>query len=200
MFDTSSCEGVKCGRKEFPLVVMLHGGNQVVLALKVRMFLLFFSEPIDNGMWKIWLACNCVLISYKIHSSYLEKLIIVLLHLHVTDGTWQWKGGTSGRWIKQKQNRFRTGVGGWTLTSQPISRLGTVLRVPVNVQEGNRLKKYTYKTIIFTLNLRSICSENRESICRWTKASHSNNLTWLKVGLLCNLEQRSPCLQAPILK
>lgn len=25
-------------------------------------------------------------------------------------------------------------------------------------------------------------------------------LTWLKVGLLCNLEQRSPCLQAPILK
>lgn len=50
MFDTLSCEGVKCGRKEFPLVVMLDGGNQVVLALKVRMFLLFFSEPIDNGM------------------------------------------------------------------------------------------------------------------------------------------------------
>lgn len=165
------------------------------------MFLLFFSEPIDNGMWKIWSACNCVLVSHKIRSSYLEKLIIVLLHLHVTDGTWRWKSGTSGRWIKQKKKQIsHWGARGWTLTSQPISRLGTVLRVPVNVQEGNRLKKYTYKTIIVTLNLRSICSENRESISRWTKASHSNNLTWLKVGLLCNLEQRSPCLQAPILK
>lgn len=40
----------------------------------------------------------------------LKKLIIVLLHLHVADGT-----------------------------GQTISRLSTVLRVPVNVQEGNRL-------------------------------------------------------------
>lgn len=106
------------------------------------MFLLFFSEPIANGMWEIWSACNCVLISHKIRSSYLEKLIIVLLHLHVTDGTWRWKSGTSGRWIKQKQKQIsHWGARGWTLTSQPISRLGTVLRVPVNVQEGNRLKK-----------------------------------------------------------
>lgn len=32
------------------------------------------------------------------------------------------------------------------------------------------------------------------------KREGSVNVTWLKVGLLCNLEHRSPCLQAPILK
>ena len=32
------------------------------------------------------------------------------------------------------------------------------------------------------------------------KNAYSNTLTWLKVGLLCSREHRSPCRQAPILK
>lgn len=53
---------------------------------------------------------HLAILFFHLCEDLLKKLIIVLLHLHVTDGT-----------------------------GQPISRLGTVLRVPVNVQEGNCL-------------------------------------------------------------
>lgn len=56
---------------------------------------------------------------------------------------------TAGRWRKHRfiireiyiSDSHHTMSGVQTLTGEPISRLGTVLRVPVNVQEGNCLKQ-----------------------------------------------------------
>ncbi len=132
------------------------------------------------------------------------------------------------------------------LTGQAISRLGTVLRVPVNVQEGNCLKykKYSFQGLTICLDKRrethvslsqsiqkcqigimkrkylrlyrmqlrfQIQQDTIEEILSnidfsiiylWIfwKESNKYYITWLNVGLLCNLEQRSPCRHAPILK
>lgn len=175
------------------MILRVVGGGVSEWSIEGRNSLYF----LHNAWWNIWsTSCNHFIISNKIHCSYLKKLIIVLLHLHVTDGTYRWRSGTSGQCIKYKLSKFSSE--GLILTSQPISRLGTILRVPVNVQEGNRLKKHAYKTINF--EFKENLSWKEEYLPQWTIASNSSNLTWLNVGLLCNLEQRSPCLQAPILK
>lgn len=108
------------------------------------------------------------------------------------------------------------------LTARSVGCLCTVLGITVDVlnQDGLLRVKQSYKVWqnglmnassphiccleIINTNRRPlklfVSKKSKRKISRFESWPLILILTWLKVGLLCNLEHRSPCLQAPILK